>query len=161
MSEKDKWIRKLEEDIDDLRRETDRKIETLRKMNLDGFAITMMLTDALHALIMDVAPSEKGILAQLRFIKEITDETKKLDIEEGLKTYLITSTAEISRSTMEMALRSLASMKFPFNKMMDLLLRGLGRDLVKQLVSPDLIAELWGFPSVETFKKTISEVEEE
>ena len=78
-------------------------------------------------------------------------------IEEGLKTNLITSTTEISRISMKEVLNGLSSLKFSFDETMDVLLRGLGRDLVKELVSPGLIAELWGFSALEKFNKTVQE----
>ena len=157
MSDKDVWIRKLEEEIDDLRQETDRKIETQRKTISDIFEVTMMFTDALHTLIISTASGKETFVPHLRFIRQIADETKKLDIDEGLKRIFIKGTNETIRISVERILRELSSLKISFDKMIDLLLRGLGMDLVKQSVSPDLIAELWGFPAVETFRRTIQE----
>lgn len=148
-----KYIRKLEEDMENLRQDVNKKIKDLRKETSDFFQVSMTIAEALSHLIMSTMPNTReNLIATFRYPAEIVKEIKKLPIKEKMKTNILSSLERHLKGRMEQNLRN-----FSFDEAMDLLLRGFGKDLTKKLVSPDLIAEIWGFSALEKFNKFMEE----
>jgi hypothetical protein len=149
-----KYIRKLEEDVENLRTETNAKIEDLTKKVASVIEICLSLIGKVADYTSSVSPkTQENTIAQYRFLREVyrlfTDwEFSK---ETGMQ-----STIDVSfKGALSDELKRSATV--PFDNVIDVLLRGLGTDMVRRLVSPDLIAEFWGAQALERFKKMLSE----
>ena len=145
-------IRKLEEDIDNLRRETNEKIEGLEKHFGLAIMAVFKLFRAMANFLSSTTPNTKETaIANFQFMRDCYLGLAKLAIEEEMKRDLITDFKEVLTNVLR------GSDRIPFDDMIDLLLRGLGMDLTREWVSPNVIAEVWGAKALEKFKEMLSE----
>lgn len=152
MSEEPKYIRKLEEDIENLRRETKTEMESLRKQVASEFMLFYQFFRAVVNFISSTTPRTKEkVIAEFRFMREFHQAIMQWGPEEEMKSEITNDFKALLVDT----LRSGASI--PFDDMVDVLLRGLGRDLTSEWISKNLIAELWGAKALERFNEMLSD----
>ena len=147
-----KYIRKLEEDIDNLRRETNEKIEVLGKRVGSTFILFYNIFNAVVKFISSITPRTKAtVIAEYRFVREFYEILMEWSPEDKLRLKFTSSLKDLLTDILRGASR------IPFDDMLDVLLRGLGVDLTREFVSPDIIAEVWGAKALEKFKEMITE----
>ena len=157
MSEKaPKYISKLEEHIDqsveNLRRETNEKIESLQKYVGSTLKFSYALFSAVTRFMSSTTPRTKEtVIAEYRFVREFYEALMEWSPEEKIKSEL----TPLFKDLLTDILRGTGVI--PFDEMVDVLLRGLGRDLTRKLVSSNIIAEVWGAKALERFKGMLSE----
>jgi len=145
-------VRKLEQDIENLRSETNEKMESLKKhFGSAIIAVFVLFKATVHFVTSTTSHTMETAIAILHFMKDCYLGLAKLATEEEMKGDLSTDFKEVLTNM----LRESASI--PFDDMIDLLLRGLGMDLTKKWVSPNVIADIWGANALEKFKKMLSE----
>jgi len=149
-------VRMLEEEIERVRRESDEKIGQLKKGIASIFAFYYDLLGATLEFISSTTPrTRESVIAEYRFVRAFYKASMKLAHEladEETRSKMITSVKDVLKNVLKGA-----SSVLSFDEMIDVLLRGLGKELTRELVPPDLIAELWGVNAYERFKKIISE----
>ena len=148
-----KFWENIEEDLEKIGGEPDRKIEELTRVNFDLIRFLVISNDALLRLVFQVIPpSKENLIKFLRYNKELIDNVKRSDIREEIKNNMILGLKNNLKGLLEAFLRTnLVS----FDEMVDVFLMEVGRDLTRELVSPNLIAELWGLPALQKFNEII------
>lgn len=149
-----KYIHKLEEDIENLRTETNAKIENLTKIVASVLDICLSLIGKVADYTSSVSPkTQVNTLAKYLFLREVYRLFAEWEFskEKNMQSTIDASFKQALSNELKM------SAAVPFDNIIDVLLRGLGTDMVRKFVSPDLIAEIWGAQALERFKKMLSE----
>ncbi|MEM2935912.1 MAG: hypothetical protein QW231_01900 [Candidatus Bathyarchaeia archaeon] len=148
-----KFWEDIEEDIEKIRGEPDRKIEELTRVNFDLIRFLVISNDALLRLVFQVMPpSKENFVKFLQYNKELIDHVERSDIREEIKSNMILGLKNNLKGLLEAILKT----KFlSFEEMADVFLMDMGRELTRELVSPNLIAELWGSSALQKFNEII------
>lgn len=150
-----KFWENIEEDIEKIGDELapDRKMEELTRVNFDLIRFLVISNDALLRLVFQVTPpSKENLIKFLRYNKELIDHVEKSDIREEIKKNMVLGLKNNLKGLLEAILRTnLVS----FDEMVDVFLTDVGRDLTRELVPPNLIAELWGLSALQKFNEII------
>jgi len=148
-----KFLEDIEEDLEKIEGAPDRKIEELTRVNFDLIRFLVISNDALLRLVFQVIPpSKENLIKFLRYNKELIDNVKRSDIREEIKNNMILGLKNNLKGLLEAILKSNL---LSFDEMVDVFLMEVGRDLTRELVSPNLIAELWGLPALQKFNEII------
>lgn len=147
-----KYIRKLEEDIDNLRRETNERIEFLgERIGSTLWLLYRIFCAVVNFMSSTMPRTKETVIAEYRFLREFYQIFMEWSPEEKIRSEFNTS----FKDQLTKILRGAGVITF--DDMIDVLLRGLGRDLTRKLVSPDTIAEVWGAKALERFKEMLFE----
>ena len=150
-----KFWENIEEDIEKIEEELppDRKIEELTRVNFDLIRFLVISNDALLRLVFQVVPpSKENLIKFLQYNKELIDNVERSDIREEIKNNMISGLKNNLKGLLEAILRTNF---LSFDEMVDVFLMDVGRDLARELVSPNLIAELWGLSALQKFNEII------
>jgi len=148
-----KFWENIEEDIEKIEEEPDRKIEELTRVNFDLIRFLVISNDALLRLVFQVIPpSKENFIKFLQYDKELIDNVERSDIREEIKNNMILGLKNNLKGLLEAILRTNL---LSFDEMVEVFLMDVGRDLTRELVSPKLIAELWGSPALQKFNEII------
>jgi len=148
-----KFWEDIEGDIEKIERESERKMEELTRVNFDLIRFLAISNDALLRLVFQVTPpSKENFIKFLQYNRELIDNVEKSDIREEIKNNMIIGLKNNLKGLLEAILRTNL---ISFDEMMDVFLMDVGRDLTRELVSPNLILELWGFSALQKFNEII------
>jgi len=148
-----KFWEDIEGDIEKIERESERKMEELTRVNFDLIRFLAISNDALLRLVFQVTPpSKENFIKFLQYNRELIDNVEKSDIREEIKNNMIVGLKNNLKGLLEAILRTNL---ISFDEMMDVFLMDVGRDLTRELVSSNLIAELWGFSALQKFNEII------
>jgi len=150
-----KFWENIEEDIEKIEEELppDRKIEELTRVNFDLIRFLVISNDALLRLVFQVMPlSKENLIKFLQYNKELIDNVERSDIGEEIKNNMILGLKNNLKGLLEAILRTNL---ISFDEMVDVFLMDVGRDLTRELVSPNLIAELWGLSALQKFNEIL------
>ena len=148
-----KFWENIEEDIGKIEEEPDRKTEELTRVNFDLIRFLVISNDALLRLVFQVMhPSKENFIKFLHYDKELIDHVERSDIREEIKSNMILGLKNNLKGLLEAILKTNL---LSFDEMVDVLLMDVGRDLTSELVSPSLIAEVWGLPALKKFNEII------
>ena len=148
-----KFWENIEEDIEKIEEEPARKIEELTRVNFDLIRFLVISNDALLRLVFQVVPpSKENLIKFLQYNKELIDNVERSDIREEIKNNMISGLKNNLKGLLEAILRTNF---LSFDEMVDVFLMDVGRDLARELVSPNLIAELWGLSALQKFNEII------
>ncbi len=148
-----KFWENIEEDLEKIGIEPDRKMEELTRVNFDLIRFLVISNDALLRLVFHVTPpSKENFIRFLQYNKELIDHVEKSDIRREIKNNMILGLKNNLKGLLEAILRTKI---LSFDEMSDVFLMDLGQDLTRELVSPNLIAELWGSSALQKFNEII------
>jgi len=148
-----KFWENIEEDLEKIEEGPDRKIEELTRVNFDLIRFLVISNDALLRLVFQVMPpSKENFIKFLQYDRELIDNVEKSDIRKEIKSNMILGLKNNLKGLLEAILKTNL---LSFDEMVDVLLMDVGRDLTSELVSPSLIAEVWGLPALKKFNEII------